>query len=129
MEQLLLDLLYRLEAVGERGESLFDTVVRDKMGEAVFFGFIKPKPGYTLPDEYGMSDEDNVAIRAALHAYVEAASALAPAACVVTFHERLAAFQNLDVRTAKPHCNDYNDFFGWSPPHAFDAAGNVIRRV
>jgi hypothetical protein len=127
MEQLLLELLYRLEAIGERDESLFDTVVRDKMGAAVFFGFIKPKPGYMLPDEYSMGDEDNRRIRAALQAYVNGARALAPTVGVDTFHKRLAAFQNLAVRTAAPHRNDYNDFFGWSPPAAFDAEGNIAR--
>ncbi len=49
MEQLLLDLLNRLEGIGERDESLYDTVVREKMREAVFFAFIKPTPGYALP--------------------------------------------------------------------------------
>jgi hypothetical protein len=33
MEQLLLELLIRLETVGERDESLFDTVVREKIGD------------------------------------------------------------------------------------------------
>jgi hypothetical protein len=128
MEQLLLELLYRLEAIGERDESLFDTVVRDKMGEAVFFGFIKPRPGYVLPDEFGMEGDDNRLIRAALQTYIDDARALAPIVGVDTFHKRLATFQNLAVRTAEPHCNDYNDFFGWSPPGAFDAEGNVIRQ-
>ena len=63
MEQLLLELLIRLETVGERDESLFDTVVREKMGDQIFYGFIKPQPGYVLPDEYGMPDEENRLIK------------------------------------------------------------------
>jgi hypothetical protein len=128
MEQLLLELLVRLEAVGDRDESLFDTVVRERMGNAVFFGFIKPRPGFVLPDDYGMPDEENRTIKAALGAYIEGARALAPAAGLDTFHERLAAFQNLAVRTAEQK-NDYDDFFGWSNPELFDEAGNVRPRL
>ena len=127
MEQILLELLIRLEAVGDRDESLFDSVVREKMGNAVFFGFIKPLPGFVLPDDYGMPEEENRAIKAALGAYIEAARELAPAAGLDTFHKRLAAFQNSAVRTAEQK-NDFDDFFGWSNPELFDVAGNVRLR-
>ena len=126
MEQLLLDLLYRLEAIGDRDESLYDTVVREKMGNAVFFGFVKPRPGFVLPDDYGMPEEENQAIKAALGAYIEGAKSLAPAAGLDTFHKRLAAFQNSVVRTAGQK-NDYDDFFEWSNPELFDEDGNVTR--
>lgn len=68
MDQILLELLMRLEAIGERDESLFDTVVREKIGDPIFYGFIKPEPGYALPDDYGMPDEENRLIKAALGA-------------------------------------------------------------
>lgn len=48
--------MQRLEAVGNRNSSIFDTVVREKMGDPIFCLFIKPKPGYVMPDEYGMGD-------------------------------------------------------------------------
>jgi hypothetical protein len=127
MEQILLELLIRLEAIGDRDESLFDTVVRERMGDAVFFGFIKPRPGFVLPDDYGMPEAANRAIKAALGAYIEAAGALAPAAGLDTFHKRLAAFQNAAVRTAEQK-NYFDDFFGWSNPQLFDEAGNVRPR-
>lgn len=126
MEQLLLDLMRRLEAVGDRRQSLYDTVVREKMGDPIFHLFVKPTPGYVMPDEYGMPDEDNRVIKAALREYIDGASALAPALGLDTFHKRLAAFQNGEVRTAG--ANYYDDFFGWSAPQLFDEAGNVIRR-
>jgi hypothetical protein len=128
MEQILLELLLRLEAIGDRDESLFDTVVREKMGDAVFFGFIKPRPGFVLPDDYGMPEEENRAIKAALGAYIEAARALAPGAGLDTFHKRLAAFQNSAVRTTE-QMNDFDDFFGWFSPELFDEAGNVRQRL
>jgi hypothetical protein len=127
MEQILLELLIRLEAIGDRDESLFDTVVREKMGDAVSSGFIKPQSGFVLPDDYGMPEEENRAIKAALGAYIEGARALAPAAGLDTFHKRRAAFQNPEVRTAEQK-NDFDDFFGWSDPGLFDEAGNARRR-
>ena len=127
MEQLLLDLMRQLEAVGDRDESLYDTVVREKMGDPIFNLFVKPKPGYVMPDDYGMGDEDNRAIKAALRQYVDGALALAPALGLDTFHERLAAFQNEDAHTEQT--NYYDDFFGWSNPDVFDEVGNAIRRA
>jgi hypothetical protein len=126
VEQLLLDLMRRLEAIGDRDESLYDTVVREKMGDPVFHLFIKPKAGYLMPDDYGMSDEDNRAIKAALCEYIDRALTLAPKVGLDTFHKRLAAFQDLEVRTEQ--ANYYDDFFGWSNPEQFDCEGNVIRR-
>jgi hypothetical protein len=126
VEQLLLDLMRRLEAIGEGDESLYDTVVREKMGDPIFYLFVKPKPGYVMPDDYGMSDEDNRAIKAALRDYIEGALGLAPKLGIDTFHKRLAAFQNGEVRTEQT--NYYDDFFGWSNPDLFDEAGNVMRR-
>lgn len=123
MEQLLLELLTRLEAVGERDESVFDAVVREKMGDPVFYGFIKPEPGYVLPDDYGMPEEENRRIKAALGSYIEGARSLAQNLGLETFHERLAAFQNLAVRTEQK--NGYDDFFGWMNPDLFDEAGNA----
>ncbi|VTR95209.1 unnamed protein product [Gemmata massiliana] len=71
MERLLLELLIRLEPVGDRDQALFDAVVRQKMGNAIFFGFIKPRPEFVPPDDYGMPDEKNRAIEAALGAYIK----------------------------------------------------------
>lgn len=126
MKKLLLELLHRLEAIGERDESLYDTVVREKMGNAVFLGFIKPDPGFVLPEDYEMPPEENRAIKAALGAYIDAANALAPGAGLDTFHKRLAAFQDSSVQTAKQK-ETFDGFFGWSDPDLFDVAGNVTR--
>ena len=126
MEPLLLELLIRREAVSERDESLFDTVVRQKMGAPIFSGFIKLEPGYVLPNDYAMPDEENRLIKAALKTYIEGARSLAPALGLDSFHERMAAFQNLVVGTEQK--NDSDDFFGWMNPDLFDEAGNVRSR-
>jgi hypothetical protein len=126
VEQLLLELLYRLEVIGDRDESLYDTVVREKMGDAIFFGFVKPQPDYELPDDYGMPDAENGDIKTALAEYINGMHTLAQATGITTFHGRLKAFQNSSVRTAKQK-NDFDDFFGWSNPEFFDDDGNVTR--
>ncbi len=123
MEALLIALLRRLEVIGDRDESLYDTYVREKMGSTIFHAYLKQTPGYVLPDDYGMPEEDNRLIKEALREYAEAARALAPTLGIDTFHKRLDAFQNIEVGTGR---NQYDEFFGYSPPNAFDASGEVI---
>lgn len=116
----------KLEAVGDRDESLYDSVVREKMGDPIFYLFVKPKPGYVMPDYFGVSEEEDRLIKAALWEYIEGAVALALALGLDTFHKRLAAFQQEDTRTERG--NYFDDFFGWSDPAVFDESGQVIRR-
>ena len=115
-----------LEMIGDRDESLYDTVVREAMGDPIFHLFIKPTPGYNLPDDYGMQDNDNLVIKAILRDYTTKASDLAASLGLRTFHQRLAAFQNGDIATERK--NYFDDFFGWSNPDWFDHTGNVIFR-
>jgi hypothetical protein len=126
VEQLLLELMRKLEVVGDRDESLYDSVVREKMGNPIFYLFVKPTAGYVMPDNYGVSEGEDRLIKAALREYVEGALALAPQLGLNTFHERLAAFQQEEARTEGG--NYYDDFFGWSDPAVFDESGNVIRQ-
>jgi hypothetical protein len=126
VEDVLLELLRRLEAVGDEHGELFDSDVREAMDDAVFYGFIKPKPGYTLPDKFAMfTPEGDRKVREVLAWFLPVAREAAERARLDTLHKRLRAFQNLDIRTARK--NDYNDFFGWFNPELFDEAGNVIR--
>ena len=124
MDELLSELMNRLELIGDRDESLYDSEVREAMGAPVFFLFIKPEPGYLTPDEYGMSDDDNRLIKAALLEYIERASNLSSAIGLKTFHQRLAAFQNGEIRSQGK--NYFDDFFGWMNPAHFDEDGKVI---
>ena len=126
MDRVLLELLHRLEEIGEEHEELFDSDVREAMDDVVFSGFVKPKPGYVLPDKFGMfSTEGDELVREVFLWFLPAALQSAEQAGLDTFHKRLAAVQNLEVRTEEE--NDYNDFFGWSDPALFDELGNVIQ--
>lgn len=118
MEQLLLDLMRKLEVIGDRDESLYDSVVREWMGDPIFYLFIKPTPGYVLPDYYSVNDEEDRHVKAALREYIDGALALAPTLGLDTFHKRLAAFQQEDTRTERGNYHD--DFFGWWNPAVSD---------
>jgi hypothetical protein len=127
VDEVLLELLHRLEAVGDAHGELFDSDVREAMDDAVHYGFIKPKPGYTLPAEFAMfTPEGDRAVCEVLAWFLPVAREAAERAGLDTFHKRLGAFQKLEVRTARQ--KDYNAFFGWADPKQFDEAGNVIRQ-
>ena len=126
MDKLLLELLETLEVIGRSHEEIYDSDCRDAMGDAVFALFIKPSPGYELPEDFGLdSDDANQQVRTALRRYVESASKLAAKSGVADFPARLAAFQNRDVRTSREQ-NQFNDFLGWSNPACFDSSGQVV---
>jgi hypothetical protein len=123
MKQLLRRLLNRLERVAESHPEVFDTDVREAMFGAVFDGFVRPRPGFALPDDYAMfSPEGNRAVRDALAEYVESANNDAAEAGLTGFHARLAAFQDGEVVSRGG--SYYDDFFGWADPNQFDRDGN-----
>ncbi|HBI44607.1 MAG TPA: hypothetical protein DDY78_17420 [Planctomycetales bacterium] len=127
MEFLLLELLNRLDSVEEIHPEVSDSDVREAMGNAVFFGFIKPDADFVLPDVYAMYTADgNRRVKEALVPYLDAAPSIALTLGITTFHGRLAVFQNDEVKSVGG--NYYDDYFGWSNPQQFDKSGNVIRR-
>ena len=113
MESLLRQLLNALERVGRRHEGLYDTDVREQMVAAVYDGFIRPRPGYVLPNRFGLDDEAaNVQVRVALARYLELASAKAAEDGLNTARARLDAFQNRNVHSSGGEQYS-DDFFGW----------------
>ena len=126
MDEILLELLNALEAIGEKHPELYDTDCREDLAEPLFAGFISAAPdssGYKVPTNVGLfSDEGNQAAQAAIQAYIDKAVLLAAEFNLDTFHKRLAAFQNVDIAT--PHGRPYDDFFGWTDPADYDEAGN-----
>jgi hypothetical protein len=127
MERVLLDLLNALAAIGNEHEELFDSEVRERMGNAVFHGFVKPVSDFVVPEDLGMfSAEANARVKRALETYIAAARQEAESLGLVTFHQRLAAFQNPLVRTASTPWYDYDEFCGRTNPNCYDENGNVI---
>ena len=123
MDELLKQLLNRLEAIGATNEEIYDTECRDRMGDAVFDGFIRPVMNFSLPLDFGLrGGATNDAVRTALSEYIDQASRLAPTLGASTFHQRLNAFQDGSVKSdVEGTC--FDDFFGFSKPDAFDEAG------
>jgi hypothetical protein len=129
MDELLRNLLDALDLVGDAHEEIYDTECRVRMGDPIFFLFIKPKAEYVMSDNFGLnSDDANRQVKAAISHYIRVASERAQSEGLSTFHERLAAFQNGSVRSTKAR-NYFDDFFGWSNPANFDQDGNVIGRA
>jgi hypothetical protein len=125
MDSILRDLLERLHAIGETHEELYDSEVSERMTDAVYFGFLKPTPGYQTPDDFGLSTSAaNKQLQAILSDFTTRARAIADQAGW-DFRHRLDAFQNLDV-TFGPHSSDYNDFFRYTPPEKYDVAGEPL---
>ncbi len=123
MNELLRQLLNRLEAIGVTNEEIYDTECRDRMGDAVFDGFIRPVANFNIPLDFGLhSTSANDAVRIALADYIEKAKKLAPTVGVTTFHERLDAFQNGTIKS-DVEGTYFDVFFGYSKPDAFDDAG------
>jgi hypothetical protein len=114
LRNVLQVLMEDLEAVGAIHEELYDTEVRENMFEAVLRSFLKPEPGYVLPHDYSMfKEEGNLAIRNALGKYIDKASKRCIEMGLSDPIERLAAFQDGDVKT-KSEGSYPDDFFGWA---------------
>ena len=102
MQALLLELLIGLEQIGNDHEDLYDSEVRERIGNAVMEGFVRCIPDYAIRPDLGLfQPEANAAVSELIVQYVDAANALAADKDIVAFHDRLAAFQNLNSRTIK----------------------------
>jgi hypothetical protein len=127
MQAILRRLLDRLDAIAEQHGEVSDTAVRDVISEAVFDGFLRPSSGFALPDRYAMfSEEGDLLVKRALAEFLPAANYSAAEAELSTFHERLSALQDIDVRSAGGSYVD--DYLGWADPEDYDASGAVRPR-
>jgi hypothetical protein len=126
MDDLLKDLLDRLGLVGQNHEEIYDTECRDRMSTAVFDGFIRQLDDFVLPPEFGLySPGANESVREALAIYINEANVRAAALHLISFHDRLSAFQNSQIKSTNR--GDYfDDLFGYSDPKAFNAEGDIV---
>ena len=127
MEALLLELLRRLERLGEDHGELYDSEAREQIGNIVMDGFVRRTPRFEMPARLGMVSEGaDLALRRAIAAYIEGANKLADQIGLNSFHARLSAFQNPAVRINSAIAVDYEDLFGHTPPEWYDEDGNVL---
>jgi hypothetical protein len=126
MEELLLELLNTLEEVGQSHEEIADTESREAMRRAVFKGFLKPEPSFSLPTDFGLDDDNaNHVVGQALGKYIQAANAKATE-LGLDFHGRLRAFQNPNVQTSSG--TTYDEFFGYASPDWWSESGEWLGR-
>jgi hypothetical protein len=126
MEELLKQLLNRLEDVGETNSEIYDTECRDQMGDAVADGFLLAAADFVLPNSFGLySAPANRKVRDALASYIDEANRRAAALGILKFKERLSAFQNGAIKSDRFGCY-FDNFFGYMPPDDYDEAGRVV---
>jgi hypothetical protein len=101
--------------------------LREAMSDAVFDGFLRPGSAFALPDRYAMfSEEGDRLVKRALTEFLPAANHSAAEAGLSTFHERLSALQDGDVRSAGG--SYFDDCLGWADPEDYDASGALKPR-
>jgi hypothetical protein len=109
----LRQLLDDLDVVGDDHDEIGDTDVREAMWEAVANLFIRPQPGYQIPQDFKMfSDEGNAAVVSALSRFFSHPDLIESAAKLATPQERLDAFQDEDLASART--SYFDSYFGWS---------------
>lgn len=127
MKVLLRQLLEKLESVGDHHEEVFDTDVREKLADAVAYGFLKPIEGFEIPTDYAMySASGNAAVQDVIAWFIPLANERARALGLDSFHKRLNAFQDDNVETERQ--STYDEFFGWAKPDEYDEDGNFMGR-
>jgi hypothetical protein len=126
MEELLKQLLERLEVISEDHGELLDSEVREFLGVAVMDGFVRNQGPQNISGQFGMlSEEANQAVYSAIKDYINEAIKSAELLGLTVFFDRLAALQNGDVVTENR--NYYDDFFGHTSPEFYDDNGKVVR--
>jgi hypothetical protein len=127
MRAILRRLLDRLDAIAEQHGEVGDTAVREAISDAVFDGFLRPISAFALPDRYAMfSEEGDLLVKRALGEFPQAAKHSAAEAGLSTFHERLSALQDVEVRSAGG--SYFDDYLGWADPEDYDASGALRPR-
>jgi hypothetical protein len=126
LEQILRNALEELDVVAKDHEEIFDSEVREIIGVAVMDGFVRGKGTNVVPTNVGLpSDESNLRVRSILVKFIQDANSFAESIGLTSFHNRLDAFQNRQVVTDGG--NDYEEYFGHTPPEFYDKLGNVTR--
>ena len=113
IQKALKHLLNHLDEIFGQHEEIGDTAVREQMYDAVRNKFIVPRAGYNLPVKFGMlSDEGDKLIRAALQTFLEHPDIMAASKSLDTPETRLAAFQDMDVKSIRG--NTCDEYFGYA---------------
>jgi hypothetical protein len=95
MKKVVKALLNAMDRIEEDHGEITDTETRGYMRRAITDGFIDPKPGFVLPDDFAMADDEgNAKVKAALAKFLLKARAQAEKTGLSTPEARLRAFQD-----------------------------------
>ena len=113
IKKALKQLLDDLDEVFERYEEVGDTAVREQIYDAIRNEFIIPRAGYNLPVKFGMfSQEGDRLVRAVLQKFLVHPDVASASKSLKTPEARLAAFQDMDVKSNKG--NTCDEYFGYA---------------
>lgn len=125
MRRAMLDLLARLQRVGERHEELGDSDVAEAMTLAIHDCFLRPVPRGEMTRDFRLATATgNRQVCMALMRYVGAVLPIAHR-LKLAFHQRLAIFQDPNVTWGDQEIG-VNDFFRYTPPGSYDKNGEPI---
>ena len=121
-QDVLRELLNRLDSIAVSHPEVEDTAVREIMALEILNGFCRKRNGYVLPEDFGMySEKGNARVMVVLALFLGNAREFDD---LDTFHARLDAFQDESLVSDKEH--DYDWFFGHWEEEDFDANGKEI---
>lgn len=106
LKTALKDLLFALDRVQDEHGEVCDTVVRDVLRRVISEAFVLPQPGFAMPTAFGLYSADgNAKVRAALEHFLSS-SDVQIARASLTPEERLAAFEDIKVKSERGHTYD-----------------------
>jgi hypothetical protein len=128
IKNALRQFLTALDAIGEKYGEFGNHDVRENLTDAINFGFIKLQRRYQLAATFGMlSGQGNELVRGAIKTFLTHPEVVAAGKKLKTPEERLNAFQDNDVRTAKG--NTFFWYFGVvNKPEAYDLRTSHLKK-
>lgn len=104
-------LLDDLEGVGQVHGEVYDTVVRERMAEAIVGALMPDLGAVEEPEEFGMfSDEGNAAVRQAVEQYLSVA---VPRATELGLDQRGRVSAVWDAEVTSSQGTPVDEFLGW----------------
>jgi hypothetical protein len=106
MKKALTQLLLALDGVQDDHGEVCDTVVRDVMRRVITEAFVLSQPGFVMPTAFGLYSADgNAEVRLALEHFLSHPD-VQTARASLTPEQRLAAFEDITVRSDRGHTYD-----------------------
>jgi len=111
MKRALQNLLNSLDKIASEHKEIYDTVVREEIGYAIYESFVIGTTDFQLPQKFGMfTDEANEQIYSVLLQFLTDPEVTDTQSQLLTPEERLVAFQNPNIKSIVG--TTYEDFFG-----------------